>query len=49
MSDKTELIILEVEKNPILCDKSRSDYKEVHKKKDVWRDIAARLALTGEW
>lgn len=47
--DKTEELILEIEKNPILYDKSRSDYKDADKKKDVWKEIADRVGLTREY
>lgn len=47
MPDKTEEIISEIEKNPILYDKSLKGYKDVDKKKDVWKAIAKRVGLTG--
>lgn len=43
-----ELLILEVQKNPILYDKSLPEYKRADKKEDVWSDIAKRIGITGE-
>ena len=40
MSDKTELLIVEVEKHPILCRKGRRDFKDAEKKKNAWKLIA---------
>ena len=44
--DKMELLILEVEKNPILWDKSRADFKRTDMKDDVWGDIAKNVGTT---
>ena len=33
----TEKIILKVEKNPILYDKSLKEYKDNDKKRDIWK------------
>ena len=40
MSDKTEMLIVEVEKHPILYDKGRQDLKDAEKKKNAWKRIA---------
>ena len=40
MSDKTELLIVEVEKHPILSDEGRCDFKDAEKKKNAWKLIA---------
>ena len=40
MSDKTELLIVKVEKHPILYDKGRRDFKEAEKKKNAWKLVA---------
>ena len=40
MSEKTGLLIVEVEKHPILYDKGRRDFKEAEKKKNAWKIIA---------
>jgi len=39
MSDKTELLIVEVEENPILYDKGRRDFKDAEQK-SAWEFIA---------
>ena len=41
--DKTEVLILEFEKNPVLFDKADKSYKEAVKKKDIWRESERRL------
>lgn len=46
MSGITELIILEVEKNPILYNKQLPEYKDSTKKRHIWREIAARVGWT---
>ena len=33
--DKIEQPIIEIEKNPVLYDKSRRDYKDIYKKQDI--------------
>lgn len=45
--DKTDKIIIEVEKNPILFDKKEKDYKDAAKKRDVWKHIAQGVGMTG--
>ncbi|ESP05348.1 hypothetical protein LOTGIDRAFT_152192 [Lottia gigantea] len=45
--DKTEVLILEVEKNPVLFDKAEKTYKETVKKKDIWKGIGEKVGLTG--
>ena len=47
--DKTEVLILEVEKNPVLFDKADKSYKEAVKKKDIWKGIGEKVGLTGVW
>ncbi|ESO92212.1 hypothetical protein LOTGIDRAFT_162867 [Lottia gigantea] len=44
--DKTEVLILEVEKNPVLFDKAEKTYKETVKKKDIWKGIGEKVGLT---
>ena len=46
--DISEALILEVQNNPILYDKSTKDYKDSRKKRDVWIQVGARVALDGE-
>ena len=48
MMDVNEQVIVEVEQKPILFDKSREDYKRSDIKDDVWRQIGARIGVTGE-
>ena len=43
--DKTEAVIIEVQKNPILYDKAERDYKDVTKKRENTMDNLFR-ALT---
>ena len=43
MSDKTELLTVEVEKHPILYDKGRRDFKDAEKKKNACTDIRLYL------
>ena len=45
--DKTEQLILEVQKNPIIYDKNHKDYKDIVKKRDFFTDIGNRVGLTG--
>ena len=47
--DKTEAMILQVEKNRVLYDKSEKDYKDIKKKKreTIWHAIGLRVGLTG--
>jgi hypothetical protein len=43
---KTEQIIIEIEKYPTLYDKTLRDFKDIEKKKDIWRKIAKSVQLT---
>lgn len=43
-----ERLIIEVEKNPVLFDKSHHLYKEAAKKADIWNAVGARIELTGK-
>ena len=45
--DKTEMLI-EIEKNPVVFNKGHKYYKDVTKKKDVWKEIGLRLGLTSK-
>ena len=45
--DKTEAMILEVEKNRVLYDKSDKNYKDCMKKRDKWKAIGQKIGLTG--
>jgi len=45
MSGKTELLIVEVEKHPILYDKGRRGFKDVEKTKNAWKRIAVFMRL----
>ena len=42
---QTEKLVLEIEKNLILYDKEKRDYKDAAKKDDVWDVIAKRVGL----
>ena len=44
--DKTEILILEVAKNPALSDKAEKAYKDTFKKKSIWRGIGEKIGLT---
>ena len=46
--DAGENLILEVQKNPVLYDKSNAQYKDQRMKKDLWIQIGARLGLDGK-
>jgi len=45
--DISEAIIIEVEKNNVLFDKSQRDYKNIDKKRDIWKAIGKKVGLTG--
>ena len=45
--DKTEAMILEIEKNHVLYDKADTDYKDIMKKRDIWKAIGQKVRLTG--
>jgi len=45
--DKAEAVILEVEKSLVIYDKSHKGYKDIVKKRDIWRAIGQRVGLTG--
>ena len=44
--DVNEFLINEVEKNPLLFEKTDREYKDTRKKKDVWDEIGGRLGLS---
>ena len=46
MSDKTELLIVKVEKRPILYDKGCRDFKDPEKNKNAWKPFAQGVGLT---
>ena len=47
MSDKTEMLIVEVEKRPIsYADKGRRDCKDAKKQENAWKHIAQGVRLT---
>ena len=48
MSDNNEVLIYEVQKNPILFDKANTSYKDTKRKKDVWRQIGERVGVDGK-
>ena len=41
--DNTEILILEVAKNPVLFDKAEKSYKETVKKKNFGRELEKKL------
>ena len=41
--DKTEMLILEVSKNPVLFDKTEEAYKDATKKKNIWKGIGEKI------
>ncbi len=43
-----EKLILEVEKNEILYDKSSEAFKDVRKKLDIWKEIGERIKCNGK-
>ena len=45
--NKTEILILEVAKNPVLFDTAEKAYKEAVKKKYIWKGIGEKIGLTG--
>ena len=45
--DKTEVLILEVSKNPVLFNKAEKAYKDIAQKKDIWKGIGEKIGLTG--
>ncbi|XP_064595384.1 uncharacterized protein LOC135461994 [Liolophura sinensis] len=45
--DIKERIILEVEKNPVLFDKSNPNYKRADLKEDIWSSIGGKLGISG--
>ena len=47
--DKTEVLILEVSKNPVLFNKTEKAYKDIAQKKDIWKGIGEKIGLTGMW
>ena len=49
MSDKIELLILEVEKHLNLYDRTRQDYKNAEKKIDVWTIIGRKEGMRLMW
>lgn len=48
MTDSTPVLIAAIESEPILYDRYRSDFKDISKKRDVWRSVASKVGLTGE-
>jgi hypothetical protein len=46
---KTHKLILEVEKKTCIYDKSLTEYKDTQKKDDIWKQIASRLDISGEY
>jgi hypothetical protein len=48
MPDIIERLIVEVEKHPILYDKSLQEYKDTDKKDRVWKEVSDKLNLTGK-
>ena len=46
--DKTELMLIEIEKNPVVFNKGHKYYKDVTKIKDVWKEIGMKLGLTSK-
>ena len=48
MDAKTEQLLIEIEKNPVIYDKSQREYKDVTKRKDIFNEIGERLNLTGK-
>ncbi|ESO82050.1 hypothetical protein LOTGIDRAFT_170324 [Lottia gigantea] len=44
-NDLNELLILEIEKNPILYDKTRADYKRIDFKEVVWSSIGRHIRI----
>ena len=44
--DKTEAMILEIEKNHVTYDKEDKDYKDITKKRDIWKAIGQIVGLT---
>jgi transposase-like protein len=47
--DLVENLITNVEKHPPIYDKSIPEYKDVEKKEDMWKAIAAKLSIGGKW
>ena len=45
--DKTEAMIMKFKKNPVLFDKTEKDYKDIVKKRDIWKAIGQKVGLTG--
>ena len=43
-----EKLILEVEKNEVLYNKSSQMFKDIRKKQDIWREIGERLQCSGK-
>ena len=48
MEDKTEKMINEISKNPVLYNKTDKNYKDMKKRRDVYIIIAEKIGLTGK-
>lgn len=44
--EKTEEIIIEINKNAILHDQAGKDYKDIVKNRDIWKIIGQKVGFT---